>query len=106
MYIVSVVLNPHCSVSIVLATKWCEMTDDLVCPICGTKAKPLDDTGDYTGYQCLNHGSFRVAGTIKAPPAHNEASEKKWEKALERAKERAPGAAIPTIKDDDFDDYG
>ena len=76
------------------------MPDDPTCPICKTKAKPLDDVGDYTGFECVNHGRFRAAGTIFATRAGEPRP--KWEVALKRAKARQPGAWAPTIIDDDF----
>jgi hypothetical protein len=84
------------------------MTDDLVCPICKQKAKPLADTVLTIGFDCPNpkHGKYHVSTTVKATAAHWNASEERWEKALKRAKEREPGGAIPIINDDDFDDYG
>jgi hypothetical protein len=79
---------------------------DLVCPICGTKAKPLDRISDATGFECLNHGRFRVADAVKASPTYWNASGEKWERALLRARSRHPDAWAAIIKDDDFDDYG
>ena len=82
------------------------MTDDLVCPICKQKAKPLPDAVLTIGFDCPKHGKFHVSTTVKATPNNWNASEERWEKAFKRTKEREPGAAIPTIKTDDFDDYG
>lgn len=82
------------------------MTDDLVCPICKTKAKPIDNTEGTIGFDCPKHRRFRVTRSVFAAPAHRDASEKRWEKALQRARERDPDAWAPTIKSDDFDDYG
>lgn len=82
------------------------MTDELVCPICKVKANSLDDTGDYTGFECINHGRFRVARTVEASPTHWTASAEKWERALLRARSRHPDAWAAIVKDDDFHDYG
>jgi Xaa-Pro aminopeptidase len=81
------------------------MTDDLVCPICKTKAKPLDNMVYTTGFDCPTHRRFRVAITVKATPALWNASEEKWEKALQRARDRQPNEWAPKIETSDFD-YG
>jgi hypothetical protein len=75
---------------------------DLTCPICDMKAKPLDDIGEYTGFECANDGRFRVARSVFATTALVEAPKQKWKDALRRARERQPGEWAPTIKTDDF----
>jgi hypothetical protein len=84
------------------------MTDDLICPICKQKAEPIDNTVGSIGFECSNpeHGRFRVSHTVRSTAAHWNASEKKWEKALLRARSRDPDAWAAVIKDNDFDDYG
>jgi hypothetical protein len=77
--------------------------DELACPICKTGAKPLDKIGDADGFECTNDGRFRVSSTVLAAPALREASRKKWEDALRRARARQPGEWAPTITTYDFD---
>jgi hypothetical protein len=59
---------------------------ELTCPICKTKAKPLDDTGGYTGFECVNDGRFHVSRSVFDTQALREASRQKWGDALKRAK--------------------
>ena len=37
---------------------------DAKCPICGSKAKLLDKTGDGTGFDCPTHSQFKVADPV------------------------------------------
>lgn len=67
------------------------------CPICGTKAKPLDKIGDATGFECVNDGKFRVARGLRDAPRQ------KWEVALKRARARQPSEWAPTITGYDFE---
>lgn len=78
------------------------MADEVTCPICGEKAKPLDRVGDFEGYECVNDGRFRVARSVFAIPALHDASRQQWKEALKRAKARQPNEWAPTIKTDDF----
>jgi hypothetical protein len=82
------------------------MTDDLVCPICRTTAKPLDKISDATGFECMNHGRFRVARSVLDTPALVAKPTQEWEAALNRAKARQPGEWAPKIETGDFDDHG
>jgi predicted RNA-binding Zn-ribbon protein involved in translation (DUF1610 family) len=41
----------------------------IVCPICKSPAQELQRTGDATGFDCPNHGKFKVADTIVAGSA-------------------------------------
>jgi hypothetical protein len=82
------------------------MADELVpCPICDTQAKPIDKVGDADGFECVNHGRFRVAGSVFAIPAYRDASRETWEDALKRARERQPGEWAPTIITSDFERF-
>jgi hypothetical protein len=36
------------------------------CPICGAEAAALDKTGDADGFDCHEHGKFKVAGSVFA----------------------------------------
>ena len=83
-----------------------QMTDDLVCPICQTRANPIVNTVVTIGFNCPKHGRFRVMHTTRSSPALDNASEEKWERALQRARSRHPDAWAAIIMDDDFDDYG
>ena len=79
------------------------MTDDLVCPICRTKAQPLDKIGDATGFECMNHGRFRVSRTVLDTPALVAKPMQEWEVALKRAKARQPEEWAPMIETGDFE---
>ena len=72
----------------------------VTCPICKSEAKLLDKTGDATGYDCPEHGRFRVASSVLA--TKQDARREKWE-ALKRAKERQPNEWAPLITTYDFD---
>jgi hypothetical protein len=78
------------------------MPDEVTCPICKTKAKPLDRIGDAEGFECVNNGRFRVAGSVFASVALRDASRPRWEEALRRAKARQPDEWAPTIETYDF----
>ncbi len=78
------------------------MADQVICPICKTKAKPLDKVGDFEGFECRNDGRFRVTRSVFDTPALRDAPRQKWEDALKRAKARQPGVWAPTIETDDF----
>jgi hypothetical protein len=80
------------------------MTHDLTCPICKHQTKPIDNMVDTIGFDCPKHGKFRVTSTIKAMPAHWNASEERWEIALHRARSRHPDAWAAIITDEDFDE--
>jgi hypothetical protein len=44
------------------------------CPICRSEAAALDKTGDADGFDCHEHGKFKVAGSVfatKNPTANN-----------------------------------
>jgi hypothetical protein len=70
------------------------------CPICGAEAGELDRTGDAQGYDCARHGKFKVAGSVSSTEqVGNRAA---WERALEKAKERAGADRWPTIVTTDF----
>jgi hypothetical protein len=79
-----------------------QSSDDPICPICNTAAKPLDKTGDATGYDCGEHGRFRVAGSVFATAHLANAPREQWEAALKRAKDRQPDERAPLIKTTDF----
>jgi len=78
------------------------MADEVTCPICKTKAQPLDKTSDADGFECASHGRFRVAGSVFAT-ALRDAPREKWEAALTRARTRQPDEWAPTIMTYDFD---
>jgi hypothetical protein len=74
-----------------------------ICPICKSEAKLLDRTGEATGYDCPEHGRFKVSGTILAIPAKRGVSRERWQAALRRAKQRDPTAWATLITSYDFD---
>jgi hypothetical protein len=77
--------------------------DEVTCPICKARAKPLDKIGDADGFECPNNGRFRVSGSVLEDSALREASRQRWEDALRRARARQPGEWAPTIMTYDFD---
>ncbi len=73
-----------------------------VCPICKSKAKPLDKVGDWLGFDCERHGRFKVALTVFEMPGFMYAGIDQWEAALSKAKAREPDAWAPLIQSYDF----
>jgi hypothetical protein len=80
---------------------------DVICPICKSKAKPLDETGDAEGFDCPKHQSFKVAESVFAVTRTKDASLEQWESALARAKQRRtdPGEEWPVIQTYDFEGF-
>ena len=70
------------------------------CPICKSEAAPLDRTGDAEGFDCSQHGKFKVSSTVFA--TRSGATLEQWEKALRRARARQPNEWAPCIIDSDF----
>ncbi len=56
------------------------------CPICKAEASPLPKIGLANGFDCPNHGRFKVSDTVLAMPAFREAPRQQWEAALTKAK--------------------
>jgi hypothetical protein len=79
------------------------MTDELTCPICKTRAEPLDKVSIADGFECGNHGRFRVASSVLDTPALMQAPSERWEQALAWAKRRQLGEWAPTITTYDFE---
>jgi hypothetical protein len=77
------------------------MTLEVTCPICRVRAARLDTVGDAAGFECENHGRFRVADSVFAIPALSAAPRERWEAALQRAQQRQPDEATITIYDFD-----
>jgi hypothetical protein len=77
------------------------MADELLCPICGEKAKPIDNKPDTTGFDCATHNELYVTRTALEEDANK--SRQQWEAALKRAKKRAEPGEWPTITSYDFD---
>jgi hypothetical protein len=69
------------------------------CPICGAEAAALDKTGHADGFDCREHGKFKVASSVFATKNPNR---EQWEAALKRAKTRQSDAWAPVILIDDF----
>src|SRR6266516_2836676 len=40
--------------------------NEVICPICKTKAQPLDKIGDADGFECATHERFCVVGSVFA----------------------------------------
>jgi hypothetical protein len=72
------------------------------CPICGSKAGTLDKTGDYAGFDCPQHGEFKVVGTVFENELTKNATREQWESALQKAKARATPDTWPLIMTYDF----
>ncbi|MGZ7057502.1 MAG: hypothetical protein ACXVK3_18420 [Candidatus Angelobacter sp.] len=64
--------------------------------------KLLDKIGDATGYDCGEHGRFRVADSIFAIAHLADAPRAQWEATLQRARGRQPDEWAPLIKSEDF----
>ena len=71
------------------------------CPICQSEAKPLDVTGNFSGFDCPKHGPFKVTGSVFKNAPTKDAEPHQWEAALKKAQARA-GAAWPLITTYDF----
>ncbi len=70
------------------------------CPICGSEAEALPKTGDAEGFDCPQHGQFKVSGTVlRSEPI---ADRQTWETALERAKQTTEPGGWPRITTHDF----
>ena len=54
------------------------MADQVICPICKTKARPLDKVGDFEGFECRNDCRFRVTRSVFDTPALRDAPRQKW----------------------------
>jgi len=65
------------------------------------RTKLLDKIGDTIGYDCGEHGRFRVVETIFAT-ADIDRPRAEWEAALKRAKARQPNEWASTIMTTDF----
>jgi hypothetical protein len=72
------------------------------CPICKKDARQLPRTGDADIYECPTHKTFKVAGTLLALPKFSEASTADWERALQKAMQRAKSGKWPLILPDDL----
>ena len=70
------------------------------CPICKSKAQELDRTGDATGFDCGEHGKFKVADTVFSTV--KATTREQWERALKLAKGRAKLNEWPVIRHFDF----
>lgn len=73
-----------------------------ICPICKSEAKPLDKVGDFEGFDCPQHGKFKVAGTVFRVDTFKNASQEKWESALKKAKAKTNPGEWPLINSYDF----
>ena len=76
----------------------------LLCPICKSKAKALDEIGDALGFNCPNpkHGKFKVVDAIFYLPDFLNSDTKRWEAALKAAKARTQPGEWPKIQSYDF----
>lgn len=68
-----------------------------ICPICQSKSEALDKTGDHEGFDCPQHGKFKVHGTVLAVNPNHPANREQWEAALNKAKARAEPGEWPII---------
>jgi hypothetical protein len=71
-----------------------------ICPICKSEAKALDKVSEPDGFDCGQHGRFKVSGTAQIT-RRNE-SQDQWEAALKRARARQTTEWAPVIVDNDF----
>jgi hypothetical protein len=72
------------------------------CPICKSDAGSLPRTGDHDGFDCAQHGKFKVHGTVLAIETYTNAGREKWESAIEKAKTRTHPGEWPLILHYDF----
>ena len=81
-----------------------QLIDEPICPICQRKVKALDKTGDWTGYDCPEHGRVKVVGSIFGSPSKIRCAAREMEAALEQARKRQPGEWAVVIRSDDLPD--
>jgi hypothetical protein len=81
---------------------WTFDAEEIACPICGSEAKTLDRTGDAVGFDCPQHGKFKVACTVFASEPTRIAGRDKWEAALKTAAGRSNPDEWPCITTHDF----
>jgi hypothetical protein len=67
------------------------------CPICKVEASPPLKTGPNDGFDCPNHGRFKVSETVLDVPAFRDAPRQQWETALKRAKALPQIPGLPCI---------
>ena len=72
------------------------------CPICGADTADLDRTSVAEGFDCPQHGKFKVAGTVLGSDAYLNAPRPQWEAALEKVRRRTIPDAVPCITTSDF----
>jgi hypothetical protein len=70
------------------------------CPICGSQVQVLDSTGDADGFDCPQHGKFKVSRRVLSVQPTKTRGE--WEAALERAMGRADPGVWPCVTSHDF----
>jgi hypothetical protein len=71
------------------------------CPICKSAAEEIDrGLFDGTGFDCKQHGRFRVADTVIRLMQSIKWKRRAWENALMLAKGAAAPGALPLIKSD------
>ena len=61
------------------------------------EASPPAKTGLAGGFDCPNHGRFKVSGDVLDTPAFRDAPRQQWEAALKRAKGLPQIPALPCI---------
>jgi hypothetical protein len=86
-------------IAVPLTTRRLEGCPMTTCPICRSEAAALPKTGDADGFDCHEHGKFKVASSVFATKNPNR---EQWEAALKRAETRRPDAWAPVILIDDF----
>jgi hypothetical protein len=86
-------------IAVPLTTRRLEGCPMTTCPICRSEAAALPKTGDADGFDCHEHGKFKVASSVFATKNPNR---EQWEAALKRAETRQPDAWAPVILIDDF----
>jgi hypothetical protein len=73
------------------------MSNPTTCPICKAVAQEVARVGNATAFECVQHGTFKVADTIFALDAAKHASRAQWEAALAKAKRRSKSREWPLI---------
>lgn len=72
------------------------------CPICKSQIRELGRTGEATGFDCSEHGKFKVTDTALSTSACKGATRELWERALILAKRRAHKGDWPLMQHYDF----
>jgi hypothetical protein len=71
------------------------MADEVTCPICGEKAKPLDRISDAEGFECVTMAGSALRVRSWPRPALRDASRQQWEDTLKRRRHGNSMSGLP-----------